>query len=71
MKLQRITTNYPGYLRQFYQTNLALASESYTTQHAALMSDAHGWADFWSTALMKRGYECSEVVSNAELLQKA
>ena len=71
MKLQRITTNYPGYLRQFYQTNPALVSESYTVQHAALMSDAHGWADFWSTALTKRGYECSEVVSNAEPLQKA
>ena len=71
MKLQRITTNYPGYLRQFYQTRPELVSESYATQHAALMRDAHGWADFWSAALGKLGYECDEVVSNAELLQKA
>ncbi|HEU4796164.1 MAG TPA: glycosyltransferase [Pyrinomonadaceae bacterium] len=71
MKLQRITTNYPGYLRQFYQTRTELASQSYAAQHAALMSDAHGWADFWSAALGKLGYECDEVVSNAEPLQKA
>jgi glycosyltransferase involved in cell wall biosynthesis len=71
VKLQRITTNYPGYLRQFYQTKPELASQSYAAQHAALMSDAYGWADFWSTALGKLGYECDEVVSNAEPLQKA
>ena len=71
VKLQRITTNYPGYLRQFYQTRTELASQSYAAQHAALMSDAHGWADFWSAALGKLGYECDEVVSNAEPLQKA
>lgn len=71
MKLQRITTNYPGYLRQFYQTNTDVGSQSYAAQHAALMREAHGWADFWSSALSKLGYECDEVVSNAEPLQKA
>lgn len=71
VKLQRITTNYPGYLRQFYQTNAELVSQPYAVQHAALMREAHGWADFWSKALGKLGYECDEVVSNAEPLQKA
>ena len=71
MKLQRITTNYPGYLRQFYQTRTELVSQPYRAQHAALMKDVHGWADFWSCALGKIGYECDEVVSNAEPLQKA
>jgi spore maturation protein CgeB len=71
VKLQRITTNYPGYLRQFYQANPQLAAQSYAAQHRALMSDVHGWCDFWSAALGKLGYECAEVVSNAELLQKA
>ena len=71
MKLQRITTNYPGYLRQFYQTNAGVGSQSYAAQHAALMREAHGWADFWSRALSKLGYECDEVVSNAGPLQKA
>lgn len=71
MRLQRITTNYPGYLRQFYQTRSELVSANYAAQHQALMRDAYGWADFWSTALGKLGYEAGEVVSNAEPLQKA
>jgi spore maturation protein CgeB len=71
VKLQRITTNYPGYLRQFYESNAELAAQPYAAQHAALMREAHGWADFWSNALSKLGYECDEVVSNAEPLQKA
>ena len=35
------------------------------------MRDAYGWADFWSTALGKLGYEVDEVVSNAEPMQRA
>lgn len=71
LRLQRITTNYPGYLRQFYQSRPELSSQTYSTQHAALMRDGAGWADFWSIALGKLGYETDEVVSNAEALQKA
>lgn len=71
LRLQRITTNYPGYLRQFYQTRAELISQPYSAQHAALMWDAYGWADFWSVALGKLGYETDEVVSNAEPMQKA
>jgi spore maturation protein CgeB len=35
------------------------------------MEQASGWADFWSVALGKLGYEADEVVSNAEPLQRA
>jgi spore maturation protein CgeB len=48
-----------------------LDSKPYANQHAALMEDAYGWADFWSIALGKLGYEADEVVSNAEAMQKA
>lgn len=71
LRLQRITTNYPGYLRQFYQRRPELSSQTYAAQHAALMSDCFGWSDFWSNALVKIGYEADEVVSNAEAMQKA
>jgi spore maturation protein CgeB len=71
VKLQRITTNYPAYLSQFYQSQAALSTQPYSVQHAALMRDAYGWSDFWSNALGKLGYEVDEVVSNAEPLQKA
>ena len=71
LRLQRITTNYPDYLRQFYKTRSELVSQPYAAQHEALMRDAYGWADFWSTALGKLGYEVDEVVSNAEPMQRA
>lgn len=71
LRLQRITTNYPGYLRQFYQSRPELSSQTYATQHATLMFDSFGWADFWSNALGKLSYETDEVVSNAEAMQKA
>jgi spore maturation protein CgeB len=71
LRIQRITTNYPGFLRQFYARRPGLDAEPYSVQHAALMEQASGWADFWSVALGKLGYEADEVVSNAEHLQRA
>lgn len=71
VKLQRITTNYAGYLQQFYQDRPELTAQPYSVQHRALMDDCYGWADFWSTALAKHGYETSEIVSNAGPMQKA
>lgn len=71
VKLQRITTNYAGYLSKFYQTRPELTSQPFSVQHQALMDDCYGWADFWSTALATHGYEANEVVSNAEPMQKA
>ncbi len=71
VRLQRITTNYAGYLRQFFQTRSEFISQPYSVQHQALMADSYGWADFWSIALAKLGYEADEVVSNAEPMQKA
>lgn len=71
MRIQRITTNYPAYLKQFYARQPELNSQPFFAQHAALMADASGWADFWSVALGKLGYEMREVVANAEPMQKA
>ncbi|MEO8435099.1 MAG: glycosyltransferase [Pyrinomonadaceae bacterium] len=71
MRLQRITTNYPSYLRQFYADRPELEVRPYAAQHAALMLNACGWTDFWSVALGKKGYECNEVVSNAEAMQQS
>lgn len=71
VRIQRITTNYPGFLRQFYARRPELKSQPYASQHAALMQEAAGWADFWSVALAGLGYEADEVVSNAEPMQRA
>jgi len=70
LRLQRITTNYPAYIEQFYARNPDLGSQSYAVQHAALMADCYGGADFWSVALSRLGHETDEVVANAEAMQK-
>lgn len=70
MRFQRITKVAARYLKQFYEERPRLTSESYEAQHRALMSDCFGWADFWSTALARLGYETDEVVSNALPMQK-
>jgi spore maturation protein CgeB len=71
LRILRITTNYPSYLEDFFAKRPQLGSLSFAEQHAALMADASTWADFWSAALAKRGYCASDVVANAESLQKA
>ncbi|MDQ2976125.1 MAG: glycosyltransferase [Acidobacteriota bacterium] len=34
------------------------------------MADSCGWADFWSVALNRLGYEAGEIIANAEPMQK-
>jgi len=71
MRLIRITTNYPAYLQKFDSDHSSLREQSYTVQYRALMDDCFGWADFWTNALGKFGYEVWEPVGNAERQQKA
>src|SRR5260370_22240562 len=71
MRLLRLTTNYPAYVNQFYAQQPHLAVESYANQHAALMADGFGWADFWSAPLNALGYEASEIIANAEPIQRS
>jgi len=71
MRLIRITTNYPSYLKQFYSQRPELQVKSYAVQYKTLMEDCYGWADFWTHALGKLGYEVWEPVGNAEPMQKA
>jgi len=71
MKLLKITTAYPGYLKRFYDRRPELASMSHGEQKAALDFDAFGWSDFWSHALEPLGYEVMELTVNAVPLQRA
>ena len=66
----RLSSHYPAYLAQFYAARPGLFAQPYTAQHAALMVDGFGWADFWSVALGRLGYDTCEVIANAEPLQK-
>ncbi len=71
MRLIRITTNYSTYLKQFYTKNPLLKKQPYAAQYQQLMADCFGWADFWTHALRKLGYEVWEPVGNAGQMQKA
>lgn len=71
MRLIRVTTNYPAYLRAFYAQRPGLGAAPYDVQHRTLMDDCFGWADFWTRALSPLGYEVWEPVGNAEAAQKA
>ncbi|HEX8136038.1 MAG TPA: glycosyltransferase [Pyrinomonadaceae bacterium] len=70
MRLQKITNASARYIAQFYAQRAGLASESYERQHAALMADCFGWADFWSVALARLGFEAQEVVANVAPMQR-
>ena len=70
MRLIRICTNYPTYLKQFYANQKGLADEPYEVQYKRLVADCYGWADFWTHAFGKLGYEVWEPVANAESMQK-
>ncbi|MBD2166677.1 glycosyltransferase family 1 protein [Calothrix membranacea FACHB-236] len=71
MRLIRLTTHYPAYIKQFYDQRLDLKNKSYIIQYQELMADCYMWADFWTHALGKLGYEVWENVANAEPMQKA
>jgi hypothetical protein len=71
VKLLRLCTVYPDYLKSFYGKRPGLAGESFQEQDEAIMYDAFGWADFWKNPLKSMGYETADVVANAESLQRA
>jgi spore maturation protein CgeB len=70
VRLIRISTNYPAYLQDFYAQRPELASKPYREQYQTLMADCFGWADFWTQAFGKLGYEVWEPVGNAKPMQQ-
>jgi len=70
LRLIRLTTNHPTYLRDFYIHRPGLENKSYAVQYRELMDDCFGWADFWTRAMGRLGYEVWEPVANAEPMQK-
>jgi len=71
LKLLRLTTAYPAYLRSFYRSRRSLKRAPYAPQLAQLNADAFGWADFWAHALAPLGYETREITANAKPMQMA
>ncbi len=70
-KLLKASSFYPAYHRWVYERNPALRDLPYAEQHRALMADGFATADTWKHYLEKDGrFEVTEVVVNAEILQK-
>ncbi|MGE4505238.1 MAG: glycosyltransferase [Desulfovibrionaceae bacterium] len=65
MRLMRLCTNNAAFLEGFYAARPGLEAEPYAAQHRALAEQCHGWADYWTVALVPLGWEVWEPVGNA------
>ncbi len=67
----RVGTVSPYYLEDFFKRHPGLEQRGYTEQHAALMADAHFWANHLTRNLTALGAKAYDLVHNAEPLQEA
>ena len=70
LRLLRLAFDNPTYLARYFAAHPALARKPYAEGHAALMYNGFAQADFWTGALADLGYETSDVIANAEPLQR-
>jgi hypothetical protein len=70
MRLLKLGIYHPTYLRDFYAERPELETQTYLTQHRTLIDDCFGSSDFWTRALNNLGYQTTDIIANAEPLQK-
>ncbi|HEX8367743.1 MAG TPA: glycosyltransferase [Pyrinomonadaceae bacterium] len=70
MRLLKLGIYHPTYLRDFYAERPELETQTYSNQHKILIDDCFGSSDFWTRALNKLDYQTTDVIANAEPLQK-
>lgn len=70
MKFLFIDTYYPEFLKFFYIGNKDAKNKNYNEQKKDLMAKFFGTADFYSSNLIKLGYQAKDVIANNEILQK-
>ncbi len=62
---------YPlSYLQIFYARQPRFEKKTYAIQHEKLIADCFGSSDFWTRALAEFGLETTDIIANAEILQK-
>lgn len=71
MRLLRVTTLYPDYVRSFYAARPGLEREPYDAQRDRLNGDFFGWADSWGVALAPLGWTMFDALVNVGPLQRA
>lgn len=70
MKLLRLVTAYPEYIKQFYSIHSGLETKSYVEQKKWWNYDSSPWSDTWTSALRLLGHETKGIIVNARQLQK-
>ena len=71
MRLTILKFAYPDYLRAWYWARPDEGARSYTEQATALDHDAFWWNGAWAGPLAQQGIEVSEIIANAQPLQRA
>lgn len=70
MRLLKLGIYHSTYLRDFYGERPWLEAQPYAIQREALIEDCFGSSDFWTRALSKLSYQTTDIIANAEPLQK-
>lgn len=70
MKFLNLTTCYGDYLKKFYANRPEMLNATYDKQLEELNYDGFGWADFYTVALAKLGYQTSRIIANGYTIQK-
>ena len=71
MRLLKLGIYHPTYLLNFYGRRPELESRTYAVQHQALIEDCFGSSDFWTRGLNKLNYETTDIIANADFLQRS
>ncbi|MCW1967592.1 MAG: glycosyltransferase [Anaerolineae bacterium] len=72
MRLLKLTSAYPEFLRQFYVTHPELnAQSSYAEHKTALNGDLFYLCDLWTPVITPLGHDVLEITLNAEAMQRA
>lgn len=71
MKIAILDTYYPRFLAEHYRQRPGLSEQDYASQREALLGRAFGTADFYSTHLLRLGYETHDLIVNCAPLQTA
>lgn len=70
-KLQKFSTVYPEFVRQFLVKNAGYESLSYAELYERFIRSHYGWADYYAKNLRALGVEAEDIFVNIEPLQKA
>ena len=70
MRLLRLSTAYPTYLKKFYADRPGLCDQPFVEQRLAMIGEPYRWNNLWTLRFAPLGYEVLELVCNAGPMQR-